>query len=146
MEKNLIYSFRSEGTALPKYSFCKVYKDGKVEFGSGWLIDHNHDFVATGQISKQDVHRIEETIDKYSELFSVKKVEEEYMITDGSYETIFFSDGQRSNTLRTYSLWAWNDSEDRYTDEHYPKTLILLKFYKEVRDILLFAGLAEDYC
>ena len=146
MEKGLIYSFRSEGTYCPRYGFCKVYKDGKVEFGSGHLYSHDHNFVATGRISKSDVHKIIEVIDKYSELFSVKKIEKEYIITDGTNETIFFSDGQRSNTLEAYSLWAWGDSGDEFIAEHNSKILMLYKLYKEVRDILLLAGLSDDYC
>ena len=38
-EEDLIYGFKWEGSYMPKYGFCKVHKNGVVDFGEGWMIN-----------------------------------------------------------------------------------------------------------
>lgn len=144
-EKDLIYGFKSEGSYLPKYNYCKVYKNGVVDYGEGWLIDVDEHIDGRKSISDEAVAKIQKVISDNSEILSIKELESEgqFMVTDAATDTFYFSDGQRENTLSVYAFWTWERSE--YLS-NYTKMALLVKVHKRIRKILLSEGVKEEYC
>ena len=141
MSERIIYSFKSEGTMLPRYSSCEVYNTGRVILKSGSLLDASEGKSTYQLISKETVHKIERLIDDNSRIFAIKEVEgaNDMVITDGSYETLSFSDGQRKNTLNVYCLGFREESPNT------PDMNLLLKLHREIEEILKSCGIDENY-
>ena len=74
-EKDLIYGYKWDGSYMPEYGFCKVYKNGVVDFGEGWMINVDEFTSGRTSISKSAVSEIQELIRNNSEIFSMKDLE-----------------------------------------------------------------------
>ena len=144
-EKDLIYGYKWEGSYMPKYGFCKVYKNGVVDFGEGWMIDVDKYTNGRTSISDEAVSEIQQLIHDNPEILSFKELESDgqFVVTDVETSTFYFSDGQNNNTLSVYALWHWEDSE--YLS-NYLKLALLVKMHKSIREILVGFGLGEEYC
>ena len=144
-EKDLIYGYKWEGSDLPKYGFCKVYKNGVVDFGEGWMIDVDKYTNGRTSISDEAVSEIQQLIRDNPEILSFEELESDgqFVVTDAETSTFYFSDGQKNNTLSVYALWVWEKGE--YLSK-YPKLALLVKLHKSIREILTGFGLGEEYC
>ena len=147
-EEDLIYGFKWEGSYLPKYGFCKVYKNGVVDFGGGWLIDVDEYVNGRMHISEESISEIQKLIRENSEILSFKELESdgEYMITDAATDTFYFSDGIKNNTLSVYALSALEREDFTEYLSKYPKLSLLIKLHEGIRKILISYGLDEEYC
>ena len=133
---------------MPKYGFCKVYKNGVVDFGEGWLIDVDEYVNGRMAILKEEVSKIQRIIHDNSEILTFKELEsdDEWGITDAETATFYFSDGEKNNTLSVYALSTWEEDDFGEYLSKYPKLSLLVKLHKGIRGILINAGLGEDYC
>ena len=147
-DNDLIYGYKWEGSYMPKYGYCKVYKNGVVDFGGGWLIDVDEYVNGRMSILEESVSEIKKLIRDNSEILSFKELENgsEYMITDAETDTLYFFDGERSNTLSIYALSAWEGDDFGEYLSKYPKLSLLVKLHKSIREILISHGLSEEYC
>jgi len=149
MSKKLIYSYRSEGTALPKYTYCKVYNDGTLIAGDGWLWppekknkDEHH---ATKQLPRDVVRDIQRIIDQNYQIFSIGKLEDYMEVLDGTHETLTFSDEQQKATFHIDDLFLQNNPEYSDNDVQTPNLDLVLKVYNGIREILIKNGLSEEH-
>lgn len=149
MSRKLIYSYRSEGTALPKYTYCKVYNDGTLVAGDGWLWppeqknkDEHH---ATMKLPRDAIRNIERIIDQNYQIFSIKKVEETIQVLDGTHETLVFSDEQQKATFRIDDLFLCDNPDFKNNNFPTPNLDLILKVFKGIREILIKNGLSEEH-
>lgn len=147
-EKDLIYGFKWEGSYMPKYGFCKVYKNGVVDFGEGSLINADEFINDRMTIPKEAVSKIQRLIQDNSEILSFKELENdgEFMITDAETDTFYFSDGEKNNMLSFYALSAWEEDDSGEYLSKYPKLSLLVKLHNSIREVLINFGLGEEYC
>ena len=132
MLKTLIYKTTNSGLR-PHVTFVyKIYNTG--EFVIRCTYHDEAPKILKKQIPESDIKKILDIIDKNSHLFSVKKVElaDEMLTLDSSSTEIFFSDGQRSNTL--YAIDSFALSLDKSVD--YPNTHMLAQLDDSINKIM----------
>lgn len=136
MLKTLIYKRTNSGLRPPVTSVYKIYNTGEFVISCAYRDEVPK--VLKKQIPESDIKKILDIIDKNSHLFSVKKVDlaDEMLALDSSSTEIFFSDGQRSNTLYvadslalspdksvdrpdTHMLAQLDDSIDKIMEKYY---------------------------
>lgn len=150
MSKKLIYSYRSEGTALPKYTYCKVYNDGTLIAGDGWLWppekknkDEHH---ATKKLSRDTIRDIQRVIDQNYKIFSIDRLEDTgYIIFDGSNETLFFSDERQKCSFEIANLGLRSRHEKVDGVPNTPNLDLVTKVYEEIRKILIKNDLSPEH-
>ena len=150
MSKKLIYSYRSEGTALPKYIYCKVYNDGTLVAGDGWLWppekknkDEHH---AVRKLSRETIRDIQRIIDQNFKIFEIDKLEDDgVLVLDGTDETLYFSDEQQKRTFKIDNLGLRNRHEKENGMPETPNMDLVIKVYKEIRKILIKSGLSPEH-
>ncbi len=132
MLKTLIYKTTISGSMLPVTFVYKIYNTG--EFVISCAYHDEAPKILKKQIPESDIKKILDIIDKNSHLFSVKKVElaDEILAEDSSSTEIFFSDGQRSNTLHVIDSFAL--SLDKSVD--YPNTRMLAQLDDSIGKIM----------
>ena len=129
----------------PEYSFCRIYNSGKVIFGKGRLdIKEENPFKSSKKISPDYVQKIAEIVSKYSDLLYINEnaIPEIIRVTDSSTTTVHISNGEISNTLSVYALECYSRDFVSGSSMGYK----LAKLTEEVRDILVKAGIGEEYC
>ena len=110
MARKLIFKYRSDGSMLPKYVYCKVYNDGTLEAGDGYIYDNKDEHHATKKLPRSAVRDIERIIDRNYAIFNIDKVEDlGSIILDGTTETLFFSDEQQKRTFKIDNLDLWGE-------------------------------------
>lgn len=147
-EKDLIYGYKWEGSYLPKYGFCKVYKNGVVDFGKGCLLNDNEYIKGRLSISEEVIAEIQKLIHENSEIFSFRKLDrnDEILVTDSETDTFYFSDGEKINTFSIYAFLAWEEDDFRKDLPNHPRMALLVKLHESIRAILINRGLDEDCC
>lgn len=132
MLKTLIYKTTISGSMLPVTFVYKIYNTGEFVISCAYRDEAPR--ILKKQIPESDIKKILDIIDKNSHLFSVKKVElaDEILAEDSSSTEIFFSDGQRSNTLHVIDSFAL--SLDKSVD--YPNTHMLAQLDDSIGKIM----------
>lgn len=144
-----VFGFRSEGTMLPRYYSCEVYSDGRVNLESGYLLDPSDTKRFSKTLSAEALDEIRIIINDNRRILSINKLEVDGpVITDGSYETLVFSDGYKESILTIYSLWYRMNPENRkyYEESGESDLLLVMDVYEKIRKVLIKNGIKEEYC
>ena len=146
MARKLIFKYRSDGSMLPKYIYCKVYNDGTLEVGDGYIYDDKDEHHATKKLSRSAVRDIERIIDRNYAIFNIDKVEDlGPIILDGTTETLFFSDEQQKRTFKIDNLNLWGEYKKEPGVPETPNYDLVVNTYKEIRKILIKNGLSSEH-
>ena len=146
MARKLIFKYRSNGTALPKYTYCKVYNDGTLEAGDGWLYDKKDEHHATKKLPRETIRDIQRIIDQNYKIFSIDKLEDTgVLIFDGTEETLYFSDEQQKCTFEIDNLGMRSRYERVDGMPETPNLDLVTKVYEEIRKILIKNGLSPEH-
>lgn len=146
MARKLIFKYRSDGSMLPKYVYCKVYNDGTLEAGDGYIYDDKDEHHATKRLPRNTVRDIERIIDRNYAIFDIDKVEDlGPIILDGTTETLFFSDEQKKRTFKIDNLDLWGEYKKEPGAPETPNYDLVVNTYKEIRKILIKNGLSSEY-
>ena len=146
MARKLIFKYRSDGSMLPKYVYCKVYNDGTLEAGDGYIYDDKDEHHATKKLPRSAVRDIERIIDRNYAIFNIDKVEDPGpIILDGTTETLFFSDEQQKRTFKIDNLDLWGEYKKEPGVPETPNYDLVVNTYKEIRKILIKNGLSPEH-
>ena len=146
MTRKLIFKYRSDGSMLPKYIYCKVYNDGTLEAGDGYIYDDKDKHHATKKLPRSAVRDIERIIDRNYAIFNIDKVEDlGPIILDGTTETLFFSDEQQKRTFKIDNLDLWGEYKKEPGVPETPNYDLVVNTYKEIRKILIKNGLSPEH-
>ena len=146
MARKLIFKYRSDGSMLPKYVYCKVYNDGTLEAGDGYIYDNKDEHHATKKLPRSAVRDIERIIDRNYAIFNIDKVEDlGPIILDGTTETLFFSDEQQKRTFKIDNLDLWGEYKKEPGVPETPNYDLVVNTYKEIRKILIKNGLSPEH-
>ena len=146
MARKLIFKYRSDGSMLPKYVYCKVYNDGTLEAGDGYIYDDKDEHHATKKLPRSVVRDIERIIDRNYALFNIDKVEDlSSILLDGTTETLFFSDEQQKRTFKIDNLDLWGEYKKEPGVPETPNYDLVVNTYKEIRKILIKNGLSPEH-
>ena len=146
MARKLIFKYRSDGSMLPKYIYCKVYNDGTLEAGDGYIYDDKDEHHATKKLPRSAVRDIERIIDRNYAIFNIDKVEDlGPIILDGTTETLFFSDEQQKRTFKIDNLDLWGEYKKEPGVPETPNYDLVVNTYKEIRKILIKNGLSPEH-
>ena len=146
MARKLIFKYRSDGSMLPKYIYCKVYNDGTLEAGDGYIYDDKDEHHATKKLPRSAVRDIERIIDRNYAIFNIDKVEDlGPIILDGTTETLFFSDEQQKCTFKIDNLDLWGEYKKEPGAPETPNYDLVVNTYKEIRKILIKNGLSPEH-
>lgn len=146
MARKLIFKYRSDGSMLPKYTYCKVYNDGTLEAGDGYIYDDKDEHHATKKLPRSAVRDIERIIDRNYAIFNIDKVEDlGSIILDGTTETLFFSDEQQKRTFKIDNLDLWGEYKKEPGVPETPNYDLIVNTYKEIRKILIKNGLSPEH-
>ena len=146
MARKLIFKYRSDGSMLPKYVYCKVYNDGTLEAGDGYIYDVKDEHHATKKLPRSAVRDIERIIDRNYAIFNIDKVEDlGPIILDGTTETLFFSDEQQKRTFKIDNLDLWGEYKKEPGGPETPNYDLIVNTYKEIRKILIKNGLSPEH-
>lgn len=146
MARKLIFKYRSDGSMLPKYVYCKVYNDGTLEAGDGYIYDNKDEHHATKKLPRSAVRDIERIIDRNYAIFNIDKVEDlGSIILDGTTETLFFSDEQQKRTFKIDNLDLWGEYKKEPGAPETPNYDLVVNTYKEIRKILIKNGLSPEH-
>ena len=146
MARKLIFKYRSDGSMLPKYVYCKVYNDGTLEAGDGYIYDDKDEHHATKKLPRSAVRDIERIIDRNYAIFNIDKVEDlGPIILDGTTETLFFSDEQQKRTFKIDNLDLWGEYKKEPGVPETPNYDLVVNTYKEIRKILIKNGLSPEH-
>lgn len=143
------FGIRSEGTMLPRYYSCEVYSDGRVELESGYLLNPSDTKRFSKTLSAEALDEIRIIINDNRRILSLNKLEVDGpVITDGSYETLVFSDGYKESILTIDSLWYRMNPEHRkyYEESGESDLLLVMDVYEKIRKVLIKNGIKEEYC
>ena len=131
---------------LPKYVYCKVYNDGTLEAGDGYIYDNKDEHHATKKLPRSAVRDIERIIDRNYAIFNIDKVEDlGPIILDGTTETLFFSDEQQKRTFKIDNLDLWGEYKKEPGVPETPNYDLVVNTYKEIRKILIKNGLSPEH-
>ena len=147
MTKKLIYKYKSEGTYLPKYTYCKVYNDGTLEAGEGWIGDNKDEHHATKKLSSVAIRDIQRVIDQNYKIFEIDSLESPgVQVLDGSSQTLYFSDERQNCTFKIENLWLQigEYKEENRGKVETPNMDLVVKVYEEIRNILIKNGLSSE--
>ncbi len=150
MSRKLIYEYRSDGTYMPCYTYCKVYNDGLLVAGDGDLWppeeknkDKHH---ASMKLPREAIRDIERIIDQNYQIFSIKELEDDGpIILDGTNETLKFSDEKNRATFRIDNLDYRISRHKSDSEPETPNLDLVGKVYTEIRKILISNGLSEEH-
>ena len=146
MARKLIFKYRSDGSMLPKYVYCKVYNDGTLEAGDGYIYNDKDEHHATKKLPRSAVRDIERIIDRNYAIFNIDKVEDlGPIILDGTTETLFFSDEQQKRTFKIDNLDLWGEYKKEPGVPETPNYDLVVNTYKEIRKILIKNGLSPEH-
>lgn len=146
MARKLIFKYRSDGSMLPKYIYCKVYNDGTLEAGDGYIYDNKDEHHATKKLPRNAVRDIERIIDRNYAIFNIDKIEDlGPIILDGTTETLFFSDEQQKRTFKIDNLDLWGEYKKEPGVPETPNYDLVVNTYKEIRKILIKNGLSPEH-
>lgn len=139
----LIYGYRCNGTMWPEYHFIKVFDSGKVVIKKGLLFDLGKDYKKVLNISKDYISQIEIILSDNSNIFSINRIENDgLLILDGVEDEFIFSDGKRKNTIK---IDNFSERQKSRNLDNLPNLKLLATVHREIRKILISAGIDKDY-
>ncbi len=146
MARKLIFKYRSDGSMMPMYVYCKVYNDGTLEAGDGKIYEDKDEHHATKKLSRNTIRDIERIIDRNYKIFEIDKIEDPGpIILDGTTETLYFSDERQSRTFKIDNLDLWGEYKKEPGALETPNYDLVINTYKEIRKILIKNGLSPEH-
>ena len=147
MFEDLIYSIKVGPGYNPILSYCHVFSSGKVITAEGI---YGKKIPETSRVLSVDyIEKIQDIISKYPGLFYINDnaLKKEWMSfqTDGVITEVTFSDGEISNTLSVDNLYEYAEFIRKNDDGESTHIYQLLKLVKEIRKVLIEAGINKKY-
>ena len=140
MEKNLVYSYKNEGTYMPHFDCYEIYEDGTFIYNEGDIYDEKDRRSFQAKIPPNAVEKIIELIKENPRVFIIDRIEQnECCVNDADYTTFVFSYKQSKNKIRVYALDFYPIlKKEGFV---YKDALLLIKLEKKIRDILKENGI-----
>ena len=141
--ENLIYGYRCKGTMWPEYHFIKVFDSGKAVIKKGLLFDLSEDSKKVLNIPKDYISQIKKVLSDNSDIFNINKIEnDDLLFLDGVEDEFIFSDGEKNNTIK---IDNFSERRKCCNLNDLPNLKLLATVHREIRKILINAGIDRDY-